>query len=637
MIKKSTLKKVKKTSGVPLAVVGVSNKVCMFLRSGTEASCSIFLSWSSDGLDFVDDDKKVSIEISARKKEKIENCKNFSVSVTPTGFVMVYVRKGGSSKKLKTGNKSNNVFVIARSTNLYKWTVKSEIPNEDGDRAAVVYNKYLDLFEFYKDGLFIKNQPSRTLSIWKEKPSLLFTSRFGMFDQDKISIMGSLVTSEGMLLMYDASIKQKEYTLLQAGAVLFDIKDPKRVIWRSETPLWQGLTETKNKKSAISPLGFVYLKDVYVIYWVSEEGNLIVATFPALFKKIEIPQYKILEKFERNPILKPRSNFEWEANGTFNPAVFQDESGTVHLLYRALGQDGISRVGYAQSKDGLSFTKRLSRPVFEPSSGYGLPDERTSNRPVGFHPAIYTSGGGWGGSEDPRVVRIDNRIYMIYVAFEGWQSVRIALTSISVQDFKSGKWNWKKPALISPPGHVNKNWLIFPEKINGKFAILHTITPKIMVEYVDDLDNIEKFIESPRMEGPQPGRKGFWDNRLRGAGPPPIKTPLGWLMLYHALDEREPHKYKLGAMILDKNDPTKILYRSNHPILYPDMWYENEGKPGIVYASGAIVRGDDLYVYYGGGDRVVCVAITNLKSLLEYLVTGKPDNYQLQKVSVSVQ
>jgi predicted GH43/DUF377 family glycosyl hydrolase len=94
-----------------------------------------------------------------------------------------------------------------------------------------------------------------------------------------------------------------------------------------------------------------------------------------------------------------------------------------------------------------------------------MPDVKKAIGPIYYCPAYYTSGGGWGGSEDPRVVRIDEHIYMIYVAFEGWNSIRIALTSISVDDFKKGNWNWKKPILLSPVGEMHKNWVMFPEKI----------------------------------------------------------------------------------------------------------------------------------------------------------------------------
>ncbi len=329
------------------------------------------------------------------------------------------------------------------------------------------------------------------------------------------------------------------------------------------------------------------------------------------------PHFK-LRRHEHNPVISPLPIREWELNGTFNPAAFQDDEGRVHLLYRAIGADGISRVGHASSPDGLNFDTRSLYPVFEPQDGTGMPTNSTG--PQEYNPAIYTSGGGWGGSEDPRAIRIDGKVYMTYVAFEGWHSVRIALTSIGLDDVKKGRWNWRRPLMISPPNTVNKNWVIFPEKINGRFAIIHSIVPEISIEYIDSLDGLTTHIESKRRHGPQPGRKNFWDNRMRGAGPPPIKTDLGWLLLYHAQDMKEPEKYKLGAMILDHNNPEKILYRSPQPILQPDMYYENDGKPGVVYASGAVTIGDNLMVYYGGGDKHVCIAQTPLKPLLEWLV-----------------
>ncbi|MFA6554040.1 MAG: hypothetical protein WCS89_00880 [Candidatus Paceibacterota bacterium] len=346
---------------------------------------------------------------------------------------------------------------------------------------------------------------------------------------------------------------------------------------------------------------------------------LAIARFATIsYKKLK-PQYK-LDRHHANPILSPQLVREWEHGGTFNPAAIKDDRGIVHLLYRAIGADGISRVGHSSSENGKDFNVRSSYPVFEPLPGYGMPDAEKVTGPKKYCPAFYTSGGGWGGSEDPRAVTIDGRVYMTYVAFEGWSSVRIGLTSILLEDLKKGKWNWRRPCLISPPRQVNKNWLIFPEKIHGKFAILHGITPNILVDYVDSLDALgdTKFIKS---SAPRGGRKGFWDNWVRGAGPPPIKTELGWLLLYHAMDRADPNKYKVGAMILDLNDPTKVLYRSPHSILEPDAHYENDGKPGVVYASGAVVIGENLMIYYGGGDKHVCIAETPMKKLLEWLVS----------------
>ncbi|MDE1966668.1 MAG: hypothetical protein KGI45_01170 [Patescibacteria group bacterium] len=331
-----------------------------------------------------------------------------------------------------------------------------------------------------------------------------------------------------------------------------------------------------------------------------------------------------LNRHAKNPVISPLPVREWELGGTFNPAAFKDDEGRVHLLYRAIGADGISRIGYASSEDGLHFTERSQYPVFQPMPGLGMPDPSKVYGPRHYDPSYYTSGGGWGGSEDPRTVRIGDRVYMTYVAFEGWESVRIALTSIGLDDIKNRRWRWRRPFMISPPGYVAKNWLLFPEKVNGKFAIITSIVPKVEVEYVDSIDGLNTYLNSARPQGVQPGRKDFWDNRMRGAGPPPLKTDKGWLLLYHAIDKDDPYKhgvgYRIGAMILDPQDPTKILYRSPEPILNPEMHYENDGKPGVVYASGAVILGQNLMVYYGGGDRHVCIAETPLDKLLDWLV-----------------
>ena len=364
---------------------------------------------------------------------------------------------------------------------------------------------------------------------------------------------------------------------------------------------------------ALVVLCFVYLLDLFVMYLVKSYRN-------RSKKTTEIK----LDREINNPILKPLSYRGWENVATFNPGAVKDDEGFVHLLYRAIGGNGLSTIGHAKSKDGINFYDRSAYPVYvsAPTKEKKFDEKTGEKKPRVYNLSIYTSGGGWGGCEDPRLVAIDGRVYMTYTAFEGWDSVRIGLTSISMEDLKKDKWNWKKPKLLSPPGSVNKNWVIFPEKINGKFAILHSVVPEIMVEYVDSLDDFIGYIDSPRPQGPQPGREDHWDNIMRGSGTPPIKTDIGWLLLYHAIDKNEWNRYKVGAMILDINNPTKILYRSPEPILEPDMPYENEAKEGVVYATGAIVMKDDLFVYYGGGDKNVCVAKTPLQPLLDWLVNS---------------
>jgi predicted GH43/DUF377 family glycosyl hydrolase len=86
------------------------------------------------------------------------------------------------------------------------------------------------------------------------------------------------------------------------------------------------------------------------------------------------------------------------------------------------------------------------------------------------------------------------------------------------------------------------------------------------------------------------------------------------------MDKKDPNRYKLGAMVLDANDPTKIVRRCTFPLLEPDARYENIGfKPGVIYACGAVLIGEKLFVYYGGADTVICVATTNLSELLHRL------------------
>jgi predicted GH43/DUF377 family glycosyl hydrolase len=99
---------------------------------------------------------------------------------------------------------------------------------------------------------------------------------------------------------------------------------------------------------------------------------------------------------------------------------------------------------------------------------------------------------------------------------------------------------------------------------------------------------------------------------------------MGWLLLYHANDKRDPGKYKLGAMLLDLNDPTKVLYRANAPLLGPEEWYENDGKPGVVYTCGAVIVNDNLIVYYGGGDKHIAVARANIQEFLKALTENHP-------------
>lgn len=339
-----------------------------------------------------------------------------------------------------------------------------------------------------------------------------------------------------------------------------------------------------------------------------EKGRRTVATR----KKKVARSTSYFAKAEGNPILSPRPEHDWESGQTFNPGAVL-AGGTVHFLYRAIGADGVSRFGYAASKDGFVVHERLARHAYEHAD-----TERV------FNVFSYFSGGSWGGAEDPRLTAIeeDGAVYMTYTACDKGE-LRVALTSIPLKDFLKKKWNWRAPTLISPPGEMHKNWVLFPEKINGKYAVLHSVNPEVRVEYADSLDFGEgKFIKSCHGGPPQ---KDGWDKWVRGAGAPPIKTKDGWLVFYHAMDD-DWSKYKVGAMLLDLNDPTKTLYRAKEPVLAPSEEYENSGyKPGVVYATGAVVKDETLFLYYGCADNHVAVATANLPDFLSVLKkSGKP-------------
>ena len=217
---------------------------------------------------------------------------------------------------------------------------------------------------------------------------------------------------------------------------------------------------------------------------------------------------------------------------------------------------------------------------------------------------------------------------MTFNLFDGWDFIRAGLTSISKQDFLAKRWHWSPVVYLSPAGQVHKNWMLFPEKINGKFAILHNLhgeeSDRVRIEYRDELGpgaSAYEEIESPDPLS-MPDQPLAWHMRMRSAGPPPIRTPHGWLLLYHAMAHNEPSKYKMGAMLLDANDPTRVIARAPLPILEPCADYEMNGaKPGIVYGCGAVVRNGQLMVYYGAADTHVCVATASLKEFMQALIT----------------
>ncbi len=398
----------------------------------------------------------------------------------------------------------------------------------------------------------------------------------------------------------------------QVFASLYNSKS-KKLLWKTNIPVWQSPGDWNISETSF--IGLVYFNYKIFSYWKSGDSIHLVAY--SNFKTRD-PQaakhYRVqLEKHHQNPILTPNPKNSWEAFNTFNPAALYLD-GKVHLLYRAQGFDYVSVVGYASSPDGIHIDNRLNEPAYLPTESF----EYTGKIKPKQISHMYVSGGGFGGVEDPRATVIDGRVYMTYVAFDGISPPRSAITSIKMDDFLSHRWLWERPVLITPPNIVDKSTCIFPEKINGKYVILHRVFPDILIDFVDSLSfDGSTWLEGQYKISPRPG---MWDSRKIGAGAPPLKTESGWLLIYQAVDDRDDKRYKVGAMLLDLDDPTRVLHRSRLPILEPMEHYENNGfKPGIVYPCGAVIVKDTLFVYYGGADSYVCVATANLKEFLAKL------------------
>ena len=277
-----------------------------------------------------------------------------------------------------------------------------------------------------------------------------------------------------------------------------------------------------------------------------------------------------LRRCEFNPLLSPKLSSSWENRFVFNPAVVYDGE-LFHMIYRAQGTDMVSRFGYAVSVDGIHFN-RLENPVFSPATD----DE------------LY-------GVEDPRITFIDGWYYMLYTAYSP-HGTRVSMAK--TKNFMT----WERFGIVLPDLD-NKDAALFPEKIGGKYVMLHRIPPDLWLAFSNDLIHWGDFIKiaSPRSDS--------WDDLKIGAGAPPIKTKHGWLLLYHGVKKKRRPVYMLGFMLLDLEDPTKVLKRSEVPVLEPELsWEKFGGVPNVVFSDAMLDMGEEYYIYYGAADTYIALA-----------------------------
>ncbi len=334
-----------------------------------------------------------------------------------------------------------------------------------------------------------------------------------------------------------------------------------------------------------------------------------------------------LTKYSGNPILSPNPANAWESFVTTNPGAWYDAaSGEVKMLYRAAGDDveHVIRFGLAVSKDGYEFTRVSDEPVFGPSLD-------------GFDA---------GCVEDPRIVKMGDYYYVTYASryfapgqywlgegrphkapdcpadFPWMIRENQTCTGLAItKDFRT----WIRAGRMTDPTVDDRDVILFPEKINGKYALLHrpmgwtgpeygTEFPAIWISFSEDLLcwGESRLVAKARDD---------WERKI-GGNEPPTRTEHGWLTLYHGVGP--DRYYRLGAMLLDLDEPWRVTHRADDWILQPEYDFEINGcygGGGVVFPCGKVVIDGTLFVYYGAADKYVGLATCRLDDLLDYLLS----------------
>ncbi|MBU1557697.1 hypothetical protein KKC45_01940 [Patescibacteria group bacterium] len=418
-------------------------------------------------------------------------------------------------------------------------------------------------------------------------------------DSDHVEVGAApLRTEHGWLLIYShiSNYFTDDKKIFGVEALLLDSNDPRKIIGRTKGPIMvpeQTYEKYGHVPNIVFPSGALIREGNVEIYYGGADTtscrakvnleNLLDSMLP------EIVSEKI-KRFENNPILLPRPEYAWESEHVFNPAAI-DINGNVHILYRAMGENDISSIGLAVSKDGIHIDERLSDPIYTPRESFEIK-----------------------GCEDARLVEIDDKIYMTYTAYDGVNVPRIAITSISREDFIARNWNWSSPALLSSPSLMDKDACILPKKTEDGYMIYHRMGESICCDFVETLDfSKEKINKCIQLLFP---RHGMWDSKKVGISAPPFLCEAGWILLYHGVGE--DNGYRLGAALFDKDDPTNLVATTSAPILEPEFDYEKVGLiPNVIFPCGSVLRDGMIYIYYGGADHVVAGATIKLKDLIK--------------------
>jgi len=342
---------------------------------------------------------------------------------------------------------------------------------------------------------------------------------------------------------------------------------------------------------------------------------------------------------KKEGVLIEKSTLGFENIGVLNPAVIQNK-GITHLLYRAVREGNFSTIGYARLDNPTTVGSRMDVPLLFPQFEYESQ-----------------------GLEDPRICFIEDTYYLTYTAYNGLSALGALATSTDLISFK--KWGIIVPQitfesfrkLAETQGKINekylrynnpftqarqaneqailwdKNVIFFPRKINGKLYFIHRVRPDIQLVIVNDISELTvefwqhyflHLADWIMMTAKYPHEGSYI-----GGGCPPIETDVGWLLIYHAVqDTVNGYVYTACAALFDIENPLIEIGRLPLPLFSPEESYEKEGYVNnVCFPTGAIVQEDTLFIYYGAADERIACASVSLSSLLAEF--HKPQPYGL--------
>jgi predicted GH43/DUF377 family glycosyl hydrolase len=300
-------------------------------------------------------------------------------------------------------------------------------------------------------------------------------------------------------------------------------------------------------------------------------------------------------KNPNNPLISAK-NLPYQANAVFNAAA-ADLGDEVALLLRVESSSGRSHLIAARSKDGVRNWSVEETALLHPAQD--CPYETN-------------------GVEDCRATWMEdlNAWLLAYVGFsDHGPGVALART----KDFRTVE----RIGLVFPPD--DKNAAMFPRKFGGLYAMLHRPSVgggSIWISYSPDLTFWGKSRQVLAARGGP-----WWDAARVGTGPPTIETDAGWLLIYHGVKMVAGGPiYRMGAALLDKNEPHRLIGRSRRWLLGPEKPYERSGDaPNVVFACGAVVRGEELWLYYGAADCSLCLATAKIDDILSSVIAEPAD------------